>query len=443
MSMYFCDGTLVYRFDEFDFDLEWGNRTISSKWTHVFDSNLFGNFLVTGSRFKSATLFHTEDVTLQETNRLTDVSLKADVNYFPRENHTLEAGALVKRMSMDYKFGESEQIWYDIDVEGYHNALYVQDNWSLSRLLILQPGLRFNYFSNGEYSGWSPRLAARYQTGTETYLKAAAGRYHQYIFRLAREFQGVSLLSNVWALADTTAKPSNAMHFVVGVETRWKKLDVDVETYYKDYDKLYELNYDEQESTKIGDILRRGPGEAYGFDLLIRKRSGRQTGWLSFSTGVTKRTIDGINQDESGEEQEFKSKFDRRVSLNVIHSIRFRKRWTLNSGLAYASGQPYTQVLGSGEIALPSGLRWSFKEKGPLNGVRLPSYQRLDISLQRRFAFKNWGMNAYLQIINVTNHKNIFNYFWNDGTTHKRKPAKRKEISMLPTLPSFGIDFNF
>ena len=443
LAGYTGQDNLQYRFDEFDFDLEWGNRTISSKWTHVLDSNLFSNFLVTGSRFRSATLFHSEDVTLQEVNRLTDVSLKADVSYFPRDNHTLEAGALVKRLSMDYKFGESEQIWYDIDVAGYHNALYVQDNWSLSRLLILQPGLRLNYFSNGEYSGWSPRLAARYQTGTETYMKAAVGRYHQYIFRLAREFQGVSLLSNVWALADTTAGPSNAMHYVIGAETRWKKFEVDAEAYYKDYDGLYELNYDEQESTKIGDILRRGPGEAYGFDLLVRKRSGRQTGWLSFSTGISKRTIDGLNEDEFGEAQSFKSKFDRRVSLNVIHSLRFRKRWRLNSRLAYASGQPYTQVLGTGEIALPSGLRWTFKEKGALNGVRLPSYQRLDISLLRRFEFKNWGMNAYLQIINVTNHKNIFNYFWDDGTTHRRKPAKRTEISMLPTLPSFGIDFNF
>ena len=106
-------------------------------------------------------------------------------------------------------------------------------------------------------------------------------------------------------------------------------------------------------------------------------------------------------------------------------------------------GQPYTQVLGRGEITLPSGLRWSFLEKGELNAVRLPSYQRFDLALQRRWSFESWDMNANLQIINVTNHKNIFNYFWSDGKAHSRTPAKRRKISMLPFLPSFGFDFNF
>ena len=434
---------LDYRFDELGFGLEWGNRTISSKWTHLFDSNLFSTFLVTGSRFKGATVFTSEDAMLTEINRLTDISLKTDINYVPNESHTVEAGALIKRMSMDYQFGESNQVWYDLDVEGYHNSVYVQDNWSIDRQLVLQPGLRFNQFTNGSYTGWSPRLAARYQKGTDTYLKAAVGRYHQYIFRLTREFQGIALLSNVWALADSTAEPSAAVHYVAGVETRWKKLDVDVEAYYKDYNNIYEINYDEQESTRIGDILRRGPGRAYGIDLLLRKRSGKHTGWLAFSTGLSERTIDGLKLNESGRPQSFNSKFDRRVSLNLIHSMSFRKRWSLNTRVAYAWGQPYTQVLGRGEITLPSGLRWSFQEKGELNAVRLPPYQRIDLAVQRRFEFESWDMNLNLQIINLTNHKNIFNYFWSEGKAHSQTPAKRREISMLPLLPSFGIDFSF
>ncbi len=92
---------------------------------------------------------------------------------------------------------------------------------------------------------------------------------------------------------------------------------------------------------------------------------------------------------------------------------------------------------------MPSGFRYIFQDKGALNGVRLPDYQRLDISLQRRFEFENWGMKLYLQAVNVTNHTNIFNYFWSEGNVEKRKPGKRREISMLPLLPSLGVDFNF
>jgi hypothetical protein len=434
---------LNLRNDDLDFELQWGNRTISSKWTHVFDSNLFGNFLFTGSRFEARTLFTTEDITLEETNRLTDLSLKGDLNYLPTPEHSLEFGYLVKRMSMEYVFGEKAQNWVNIDVEGFHNSLYAQDNWSLTQRLRIQPGLRLNHFSNGGYTGWSPRLAVRYQLGLDTYLKAATGVYHQYIFRLAREFQGIALLSNIWALADTTAKPSRAVHYVAGFETKLRRVHLDVEVYYKDYDGLYELNYDEQESVEIGDILRRGDGRAYGFDLLLRKREGRQTGWIALNTGVTERTIDGLDLDASGRPQSFRSKFDRRVTLHIIYSWRFSDRWTLSSHFTEASGQPYTQVLGTGEIELPSGIRWNFQEKGELNGVRLPEYERLDVSMARQFDFGGWDMKVYLQIVNLSNHKNVFNYYWTDGTAHKRKPGKRKELSMLPILPSLGFDFSF
>lgn len=444
IAAYTGQDNLLYRFDELGFDLEWGNRTVSSKWTHVFDSNLFGNFLFTGSRFKALTNFDSEDVELIEQNRLTDLSLKGDLNYFAGKNHAVELGFNIKRQSVGYEFGEKDRIWFDIDVEAFHNSVYVQDNWSVGPLLTLQPGLRFNQFSNGGYTGLSPRLAVRYQTGDETHLKAAIGRYHQYIFRLAREFQGISLLSNVWALADSTADPSSSTHYIAGFETKLLGLDLDAETYYKDYKGLYELNYDEQDSDKIGDILRRGDGRAYGFDLLLRKRAGKQTGWLSISIGASERKIDDLNLDEAGEERFYKSKFDRGISINLVHSWRFRKKWTLNSRSAFASGQPYTQILGRGEISLPSGNTWTFNEQGGLNAVRLPSYQRFDVSIQRVFAFRSFDMRAYLQIINVLNRKNIFNYFWDlEGDPEDRKPNKRRDIPMLPILPSFGIDFNF
>ena len=444
VAAYTGQDNLLYRFDEFDFDLEWGNRTISSKWTHLFDSDLFGNFMLTGSRFEATTQFGTEDMVLLESNQLTDLSFKGDVSYFVNEAHTMEVGLLAKRMSMEYDFGESGRSWFNIDVEGFHNAAYLQDNWAASPRLTLQPGLRLNRFSNGDYSGLSPRLAARYRIGLETYLKGAVGQYHQYLFRLSREFQSIALLSNVWALADSTAEPSRSRHLIGGVETRWKHIEIDAEAYYKDYDELYELNYDEQESTEIGDILRRGNGEAYGFDVLLKKRSGRHTGWLSVTTGLSRREIGGLNLDDRGEEQSYNSKFHRDLIVNLVHSWRFARCWRLNTRGTYGSGQPYTQILGQGEMELPSGERQYFQERGPLNDVRLPSYQRLDLAIQWKRAFSSWGLKVYAQMINLLGHENVFNYYYSDGSVEDRRPGRRKSISMLPgPLPSFGFDFEF
>ena len=94
-------------------------------------------------------------------------------------------------------------------------------------------------------------------------------------------------------------------------------------------------------------------------------------------------------------------------------------------------------------MVIPSGDRLYFEEKGPLNGVRLPSYQRLDMAIQWQRGFKSWELKFYLQVINVTNHENLFNYYWTSGKSDQQKPGRRKGLSMLPILPSFGVDFNF
>ena len=87
---------------------------------------------------------------------------------------------------------------------------------------------------------------------------------------------------------------------------------------------------------------------------------------------------------------------------------------------------------------------FKFNRQGELNAVRLPLYRRLDVSVQKRWPFDSWSLKFYFQIINLTNHKNVFNYFWDmEGDPEERRAGKRREIRMLPILPSLGLDFNF
>ena len=444
VSTYGGNDALAYRFERFDFDVQWGNRAISSRWTHVFSSQFIGNLVLAGSRFASETRFNTEDVRMHERNRLTDQSLRCDLAYTAGAAHTVEVGWLAKRLQSRYAFGEATQEWMDVGARGSQYAAYVQDEWRLTPLWTAQAGLRYSRASNGGYSGWDPRVSMRYQVGRDTYLKAAVGEYRQYLFRLSREFQGISLLSSIWVMTDSTAAPSRATHGVVGLESRVLGLDLDLEAWCKSYRGLYELNYDNVTSVRIGDILRRGPGRAWGADLLVKHQSGRHSGWLSVSTGISERTIAGLNTGADGTPRPFNSKFDRRLQTNLVYSWQLGRRWALSTRAAAASGQPYTEVLGRGEVELPSGIRWPFNDLGALNGVRLPAYQRLDVGLERRFRCRSWDLTASLQVVNVTNHRNVFNYFWDpEGEPANSEPGVRHQISMLPLLPSFGLDVDF
>jgi hypothetical protein len=41
-----------------------------------------------------------------------------------------------------------------------------------------------------------------------------------------------------------------------------------------------------------------GEGRAYGLELMLRKKYGRLTGWLSYTLSRTEKLIDGINEND-------------------------------------------------------------------------------------------------------------------------------------------------
>jgi hypothetical protein len=69
-----------------------------------------------------------------------------------------------------------------------------------------------------------------------------------------------------------------------------------------------------------------------------------------------------------------------------------------------------------------------------LNSKRLPAYHRLDITIKKRFEFKNkTQLEVTASVTNVYNRKNIF--YVNRVTNEK--------IYQLPILPSLGLSYNF
>src|SRR5690606_14546114 len=71
---------------------------------------------------------------------------------------------------------------------------------------------------------------------------------------------------------------------------------------------------------------------------------------------------------------------------------------------------------------------------GTLNSERLPYYHRLDITLKKRFIFKN---ESVIEIIgSVTNTYNRRNIFYINRVTNEK-------IYQFPFLPSLGLSYKF
>ena len=232
---------------------------------------------------------------------------------------------------------------------------------------------------------------------------------------------------------------------------------ISVEGYYKDYDHLLDLNELGGEGGE--DDFLRGYGRAAGAEILLRKQKGSITGWLGYALTFTDRTIELPrssyflgNLDIKKEYQTYPPSYDRRHTLTLVANVQPGGKWKLSTRFTYASGLPETPTVGWKRLYSleddPNEVTGDVAPlKAPKNSRRYPAYIRWDISATRTYRFKNWSLQPFLQIINLTNHKNIFIYNYDlerefDGEGNLL-PAKREGIPMFPLVPTIGVSFKF
>ncbi len=80
-----------------------------------------------------------------------------------------------------------------------------------------------------------------------------------------------------------------------------------------------------------------------------------------------------------------------------------------------------------------------------LNGLRLPTYHRLDVRVTRAFVVGGGILEAYVDVFNVLNRENLRSYFFDvvairDGQAITNRVAGE---TLLPRLPSLGLRYVF
>ncbi len=411
-------------------------------------------------------MFEVEDFGFEDGNELLDVDAKADFTLFYSERHTFEAGAHLKRHTMRLAQEFANWSYEAFDITAYVPSVYAQDAWRPWPFLTIQPGVRASHFTadnknpdedhpnfgkTASYFDVDPRLTVRYQVGDNTFLKGAYGRYTQYVFRVPREMQGISVMSDIWFTVDASRGPQHSNHYIAGFETKLlQDVDITAEIYYKDYDDIGEFDFRAEAPQSTDEALLSGTGYSYGFDTNIKKRAGRHLGWISYSFGWTIRNVEGIKlvneNDPDSPTQDYYPKYDQRHVLNTVYSYDLTQRWRLNARYAFASGQGYTETFGHAAIEGPI-LKWDPQYRDYLNASRIPYYSRFDVGIRGRF--EGWGVTwmPFLQIVNVLNHTNEFNRFSSEGAWAAAEAdaeyATLDSFNQLPFLPTIGIDLEF
>ena len=287
-------------------------------------------------------------------------------------------------------------------------SLFFQNTWRPFVRLSLSSGVRYDYFSFTKESNLSPRISASFHLTDKTSLNASYGKFFQTpaAYQIALDPLNVSL------------KSSLATHYIIGVDHLFAgDTKFTVELYYKDLTKVFVAN----DTTDI--LTNAGGGFAQGIEFSLQKKfTDGIVGSASYSYATSKR------QDAS-DLSEYYFEYDRPHILNLLGGFELSKTWQIGFKFQYASGNPYTPVVG---VASKSGTFYAVD--GEYNSARLPDYHKLDIRVDKKFIFENWTLTAYLDLWNVYNKENVLSYSSKVDASGVITKTPRLDFGILPIL---------
>lgn len=341
----------------------------------------------------------------------------------PLGNHLLNYGLDVVGYAMEpgimAPFGqESRIVPRSLKTEyAVEPAVYVADNWQVAEKLSLEGGLRLSSFAflnpSKFYLGPEVRLSARYSPEPNLSFKAGFNTMQQYI-HLISNTSSVSPM-DTWKLSDASIKPTSGWQAAAGVY--WTHLgtgmDFSLEGYYKqmenclDYKPGATLSMNENLAGELLPVY----GRAYGVEAMIKKTTGRLTGWLSYcySRSRYKEMEDRGYETLSGGNW-YNAPYDKPHEIKMVANWAITHRYSLSANLDYSTGRPVTVPVG--KYQLGGAYRLAYSER---NGYRIPDYFRLDLAfnIDPGHKKKTWIHTTFtLGVYNVTGRKNPYSVFF-------------------------------
>ncbi|HSI74722.1 MAG TPA: TonB-dependent receptor [Lunatimonas sp.] len=427
------------------FGLGWNNWISSLNWTRSIREDLFLDVKGYHSYYKYIIAFTDESIGFEWSNNFSESGIRGEINWIPNENLSLYAGA----HSQLYHFAPinlnlaPESNLESINTNpktGFLNNLFIDGNYDVSPVFSVEGGLRWNHYqqigegvnylyenndpANGAvadtvrfgfgenmktYLGLEPRLAARYLLSESLSLKGAYNRNFQYIQIATNNSAGLPI--DRWMPAGTYVSPIRSDQVSLGIFKNLSnnQFELSMEGYYKDFDQIIDLKQGAEIlfTDNLETEILSGLGWAYGAEFMLRKNSGKTTGWLSYTWSRVFRQIEGIN-----ENQPFNPRFDRPHDVSLVVNHKVNKRLEFSGTFVYTSGVAVTFPVGSYEVD---------NQRVPLYGPRrnedrFPAYHRMDLSvnLKNRDRGRWWKGSWNFSVYNVYNRKNPFSYQFAD-----------------------------
>ncbi len=466
----------------------YGNKLVNLRWNHIFSSKIFSNASAIYSDYDYQ--IKIKVVGLDWKAEVKNYNLKYDLKHYVSNNLTLNYGL----NSIYYNFnpgtikpyGAASAINPDqiAKKHAYENAAYINADQHLSDKLSMNYGLRYsnfqrtgaqevytyandrpviynkkfhiyeeaeptgtiNYKKNkkiASFGNLEPRVSIAYALNNDNSVKASYNRMSQYVHLISNTASATPL--DIWAPSDKYLKPEILDQVALGYFHNFKedKYSLEAETFYKkiknkaDYiDGADLLGID-----AIERVLLNGEARAYGLEMMLKKNTGKLTGWVSYTLSRAQQRTPGRTADEPGinNGEWYRANYDKMHNLSVTGAYSVSQKWSFGAILTFQSGKaatfPNGKYLYQGVTVASYGVR---------NENSLSPYHRLDVSATytpKPNKRKGWQGEWNFSIYNLYNRNNAASYSFRQNEETGTNETKR--ISIFGIVPSVTYNVKF
>jgi hypothetical protein len=291
--------------------------------------------------------------------------------------------------------------------------------------LLILPGVRADYFQRVHETIAQPRLTVRDQIREGWTLKGGVGLFSQ-----EPTFDETDS-----HFGNPKLKSERSIHYSAGVEYKpLPYITLDATVFYKDMSSMVSPTA-AQYTDAAGNLqpLRydnTGTGRAYGMEIVARHDFAHNfTGWMTYTLSRSTRRDSGSTGDRLFD-------FDQTHIVNVLGTYTLPRNWSVGGRFRYVTGNPTTPVVAS----VFNSTRDQYDPVyGQVNAGRLPSFNQLDLRVDKRWVYQSWMLDFYLDVQNIYNRANpegqsyAYNYDF----------SKSRIQQGLPILPILGVRADF
>lgn len=466
----------------------YGNSTLNLRWNHLFSDKLFSNLSMIYSDYYYG--LNLDFVGFDWNSGIKNYNIKYDFKHYLTDKIKLNYGA--NAIYYDFNPGTIEPSRVDSGINfkqlekkyAFEPSLYVDAEQKVTDKLSMNYGLRYsmfyrlgsstvNLYANNQavtfdndlkiyekgtpigtefysknktiasFDNFEPRFSMAYELDENQSVKASYNRMVQYLQLISNTASPTPL--DVWTPSDNYIKPQIADQVALGYFKNFKEdnYSLEAETFYKtiknriDYIDGADLIANEA----LEQVILNGEMRSYGLELLLRKNTGKFTGWIAYTLSKSEQKTPGRTANETGinNGKWYRSAYDKTHNLAITSSYKLNKKWNFGANFTLQTGQPVTYPNGQYTylgITVPS--------YGTRNENNLPLYHHLDISATltpKSSQTKKWKGEWVFSIYNLYGRKNAASISFRQNQDSGANEAIK--LSIFGMVPAVSYNFKF